>query len=133
MNPIIFEPPHSRFDPSFWEELYNKKLNDYKLERIVYKPIENFFEFNDNFSYIGNTYFCKSSFNTSSDNSYLIVFNSPDDYKATSKLSLIKKFFLHFYIKKFLNLKDSIENSNFLRFSYLLTCPDLKHYKFSFW
>lgn len=137
MSSILFEPPRSRFDPSFWEELYKKKLNDYKLSKVVNEEIESFYELNDNFLYAGNTLFSKNSFSnessSSSSHSCLIVYNSPDDFKSLSKITLIKNYLTHYYIKNFFDLKDSIEDSHFLRFSYLLSCPDLKKYKFTFW
>lgn len=30
-DPLLFTPPVSSFEPAFWETLYNKKLNVYRL------------------------------------------------------------------------------------------------------
>ena len=30
-NPLLFEAPHSRFHPSFWESLYSNTLDTYRL------------------------------------------------------------------------------------------------------
>ena len=32
---VKFLPPQSSFDPSFWEELYQKKLNVYRINKLV--------------------------------------------------------------------------------------------------
>ncbi len=37
----MFQPPSSFFDPSFWEELYKRKLHIYKLESSA-QPLRSF-------------------------------------------------------------------------------------------
>lgn len=41
MSNILFQAPSSFFDPSFWEELYKRKLHVYKLESSA-QPILTF-------------------------------------------------------------------------------------------
>lgn len=37
MNKTLFQAPHSAFDPSFWEKLYDLKLNVLKLDSAELK------------------------------------------------------------------------------------------------
>jgi hypothetical protein len=45
-NPLLFTPPCSNFDPSFWEELYHRKLNIYRLDSTAV-PINATFTLSD--------------------------------------------------------------------------------------
>ena len=133
--PFSFLEPSSRFNPSFWEELYQRQLHSYGLittpKQITSKrSLELRYEC---------CYFSKESFDDSAEannatlniQGNLQLFNNIDEFKSSNKQDVINRESSH--------ILHSILHGHFLddpwsifRFI-LISFADLKHYNFSYW
>jgi ubiquitin-like modifier-activating enzyme ATG7 len=129
---LRFTSPQSSFNPSFWETLYQRKLNLYKLSDQEVELKSKIISGSDLES--GNCYFSDKSF---SENEDLIVrgfmrnTNSIEEFTDFNKKSCLEELALKIWrsITSGEAIKDPSKLSQFLLLSY----ADLKSYKFIYW
>ncbi len=125
---LQFFPPQSSFDPSFWEELYERKLNKYGLsdEDI---PIFNASKGSSSgYSFDRDSFTIQPSY---AGRGVLRNFNTIEDFGRCDKKALIAT--LGQTLIDSLISGAAISDPSLLRVFSLLSFADLKAYKFVFW
>lgn len=130
---LQFSPPQSSFNPSFWETLYERKLNIYKLANpsIEVSPQ---YEISSNGS-PGSISFSANSFGESSSLksllTKLILTDSLEEFTAFDKRALLEKISAEGLAVMITG--EAIERPELLQRFALLVFADLKSYKFFYW
>lgn len=133
-NPVLFQPPIGFIDVSFWEELYRRKLNDYRLS-TAHVPITT------QLISIGinqyNIVLNKDSFDSDAANSaryqcgQLHNMNTINEFKSLNKEVLLND--ISDTIWNAIVSGDAVRDPSLLLNFVLLTYADLKSYKFVSW
>lgn len=131
----MFTPPSSAFEPTFWETLYHKKLNVYRLDTAPV-PVSAFSISGDErengcMKFTGDSFVISTGKIPPGINGKLINLNKIEEFSAIDKKQLIidegQK------ILSQMAKGDAIRNPSLLNHFVLLTFADLKSYKFVFW
>jgi ubiquitin-like modifier-activating enzyme ATG7 len=129
---LSFDAPISRFEPSFWEQLYSRKLNEYKLDD----------------GNVDKKLYCHSNLHSFSRDSFqppgydtargsLIVLNNIEDFREFDKKALLQKqtavCFSDMVSSSIDAVPAAVKDPSLLSIFTLLTFPDLKTYRFTYW
>ena len=129
---LSFDAPVSRFEPSFWEQLYSRKLNDYKLDD----------------GKVDKKLYCHSKIHSFSKDSFrlpdhdtvrgsLIVLNTIEEFRDYDKKALLQreggKMLMGMIAVDMASLPAAVIDPSILSSFTLLTFPDLKSYRFTYW
>jgi ubiquitin-like modifier-activating enzyme ATG7 len=141
MNYVRFSPPSSSFTPSFWEKLYDNKLNLYKLsnDRIQINACYSIATENNN----GQFYFSEDSFVCKIDDAQqrsctplvhgeIQNVNSLEEFLSFDKMQLLSEFSSKL-VSFMMNKESVLQDPKLLQRFFLLTFADLKSYKFYYW
>lgn len=132
---ILFTPPTSAFEPTFWEALYHKKLNVYRLDTSPVDITANFIPAGNREK--GSIKFTGASFDGNATDHIvkvqgkLINVNKIEEFSALDKKKLIVEE-AETILCAIVN-GQAIENPRLLNQFALITFADLKTYKFVFW
>lgn len=134
MSQLLFTPPSSAFEPTFWESLYHKKLNVYRLDSSPV-PIQAELLPADSREH-GCMRFSGDSFDGTPNfqpvvNGKLINLNKIEEFQVFDKKQLIIQEGQR--ILGSMAKGDAIRNPSLLNQFALLSFADLKSYKFVFW
>jgi ubiquitin-like modifier-activating enzyme ATG7 len=135
MNSVRFSPPSSSFTPSFWEKLYENKLNLYKLsnDRVQITAFYSVATENRN----GEFHFTEDSFVYEDSGGSVIHgelqnVNSLEEFLSFDKMQLLNELSLQL-VSSMMNKESVLKDPKLLQRFFLLTFADLKSYKFYYW
>eukprot|EP01031_Cornospumella_fuschlensis_P051432 gene51432-62898_t len=124
---LTFTAPRSTIEPSFWEELYQQKLNNYKLTK-THIPLAAQKLYSDGINQ-GSVHFSKAMFEEKGDlPGTLILLNTIEDFRDINKLSLIQEE----GIRMLRELAASPSPAHLHKYIFLCFA-DLKNYNFTYW
>ncbi len=132
LKALQFSPPQSSFNPSFWETLYERKLNIYKLSNPSIE-VSPHYEISSNGS-TGSLSFSANSFGEFSLKpllTKLILTDSLEEFTAFDKRALLEKISTEGLDAMITG--EAIERPELLQRFALLVFADLKSYKFFYW
>ena len=132
MKPLLFKAPTSSISPSFWQELYEKKLNVYKLDDTA-RPIQSKLT-RDSCLLFDNNSFLSNDNNNDNDIIYhgdLINVNTKTEFQDIDKRNLIDK--IGNKLLELMKNGDAISDPSLLLHFVFLSYADLKEYSFLYW